>query len=124
MATVPSLRLGDGRQPTGALPRRLLFLAPLMTRSCARSATGITAKDVLRERSLIAAFTDDAFADNAPLFATLSRSHLDQQMLADLAKAYNEGRLLLIGTSDLDAQQGVIWHIGAIAAASDHPRAR
>jgi predicted acylesterase/phospholipase RssA len=43
-------------------------------------------------------------------------------MLAALAKSYQEGRLLLIGTSDLDAQQPVIWNIGAIAF-SGHPRA-
>ena len=43
-------------------------------------------------------------------------------MLAALAKSYDDGRLLLIGTSDLDAQQPVIWNIGAIAK-SGHPRA-
>ena len=107
---------------TGALTAPFAFLGSAYDAKLREVYTGITAKDVLRERSLIAAFTDDAFADNAPLFATLSH-YLDQQMLADLAKAYNEGRLLLIGTSDLDAQQGVIWNIGAIAA-SGHPRAR
>ena len=44
-------------------------------------------------------------ADNAPLFKTISR-YVNEAMLADLAKAYDEGRLLLIGTADLDAQQG------------------
>jgi Patatin-like phospholipase len=107
---------------TGALTAPFAFLGSAYDAKLREVYTGITAKDVLRERSLIAAFTDDAFADNAPLFATLSH-YLDQQMLADLAKAYNEGRLLLVGTSDLDAQQGVIWNIGAIAA-SGHPRAR
>jgi predicted acylesterase/phospholipase RssA len=37
-------------------------------------------------------------------------------------RPYEEGRLLLIGTSDLDAQTPVIWNIGAIAR-SGHPRA-
>ena len=35
---------------------------------------------------------------------------------------YGKGRLLLIGTTNLDAQRGVIWNVGAIAA-SHHPRA-
>ena len=35
---------------------------------------------------------------------------------------YRKGRLLLIGTTDLDAQRPVIWNIGAIAA-SGHPGA-
>ena len=54
--------------------------------------------------------------------STPSPATLDETMLAALAQAYAEGRLLLIGTTDLDAQQPVIWNIGAIAA-SDHPRA-
>ena len=37
-------------------------------------------------------------------------------------REYRKGRLLLIGTTDLDAQRPVIWNIGAIAA-SGHPGA-
>ena len=43
-------------------------------------------------------------------------------MLADIARAYAAGRLLLIATTNLDAQMPVIWNIGAIAG-SGHPRA-
>ena len=43
-------------------------------------------------------------------------------MLAEIARAYDAGRLLLIGTSNLDAQMPVIWNIGAIAR-SGHPKA-
>ena len=59
--------------------------------------------------------------DNSPLFETIS-GYLNEAMLAALAKSYDDGRLLLVGTSDLDAQQPVIWNIGAIAK-SGHPRA-
>ncbi|WP_428672906.1 patatin-like phospholipase family protein [Reyranella sp.] len=107
---------------TGALTAPFAFLGSAYDSKLRAVYTGITAKDVLKERGLIAALIDDALADNAPLFATLSR-YLDQQMLADLATAYNDGRLLLIGTSDFDSQNGVIWNVGAIAA-SGHPRAR
>ena len=37
-------------------------------------------------------------------------------------REYHKGRLLLIGTTDLDAQRPVIWNIGALAA-SGHPKA-
>jgi hypothetical protein len=43
-------------------------------------------------------------------------------MLAAIAEGYRQGRLLLIGTTNLDAQVPVVWNIGAIAA-SGHPRA-
>lgn len=107
---------------TGALTAPFAFLGTAYDAKLREVFTNITAKDVLTSRGLLAALNDDALADNAPLFATLSR-YLDQQMMVDLAKAYNEGRLLFIGTSDLDSQNGVIWNVGAIAA-SGHARAR
>jgi len=106
---------------TGALTSPLAFLGPSYEAKLRAVYTGISAKDVLTERGFIAALTDDALADNKPLFALISR-YLDEAMMADLAKAYREGRLLFIGTSDIDAQQPVIWNIGAIAA-SGHARA-
>ena len=42
--------------------------------------------------------------------------------MAAIAAAYSQGRLLLVGTTDLDAQQPVMWNIGAIAQ-SGNPRA-
>ena len=64
---------------TGALTAPFAFLGSAYDAKLREVYTGITAKDVLRERSLIAAFTDDAFADNAPLFATLSRCRRSAQ---------------------------------------------
>ena len=40
-------------------------------------------------------------------------------MMAAIAAEYEKGRLLLIGTTNLDAEQPVIWNIGAIAASGD-----
>ncbi len=51
-----------------------------------------------------------------------SPSYADQKLLDAIAVEYNKGRLLMIGTTDLDAQRPVIWNIGAIAA-SGHPGA-
>jgi predicted acylesterase/phospholipase RssA len=107
---------------TGALTAPFAYLGPAYDSKLREVYTGITAKDILTKRSWLAALNDDALADNAPLFATLNR-YLDDRMLADIAKAYNEGRLLLIGTSDFDSQNAVVWNIGAIAA-SGHARAR
>ena len=42
--------------------------------------------------------------------------------MAAIAREYQKGRLLLIGTTDLDAERPIIWNIGAIAA-SGHPGA-
>ena len=106
---------------TGALTAPFAFLGSGYDDKLRAVYTEVSAKDILVPRGIIAALTDDALADNAPLFATISR-YLDERMVQDLAGAYRDGRLLFIGTSDFDAQLGVIWNIGAIAA-SGHPRA-
>jgi hypothetical protein len=106
---------------TGALIAPFAFLGASYDDGLRAVFTTITASDVLRQRWLTAAIFDDALADTAPLLGMLTR-YLTEAMLADIAKAHREGRMLLIGTTDLDAQVPVIWNIGAIAD-SGHPLA-
>ena len=106
---------------TGALIAPFAYLGSRYDWLLRAVYTELTPDRVLVRRSITAVLFDDAMADNYPLFNTISR-YLNEAMLADLAKSYDDGRLLLIGTSDLDAQQPVLWNIGAIAK-SGHPRA-
>ena len=106
---------------TGALSAPFAFLGSAWDAKLKSVFTEITLADVLVQRGYTAAIWDDAMADNSPLFRTISR-YLDEAMLAEIAHAYDSGRLLLIATSDLDAQMPVVWNIGAIAR-SGHPKA-
>jgi hypothetical protein len=106
---------------TGALTAPFAYLGSSYDPQLREVYTQLSPDDVLSKRMFTAALLDDAMADNSPLFRTISR-HLNEEMLAALAKGYDEGRLLLIGTTNLDAQQPVIWNIGALAK-SGHPRA-
>ena len=106
---------------TGALTAPFAYLGSSYDPQLRAVYTELTPSRVLLKRSITAALFDDAMTDNAPLFKTISE-YLDEAMLAALAKAYQEGRLLIIATTDLDAQQPVLWNIGAIAS-SGHPRA-
>jgi len=63
----------------------------------------------------------ESVVDTAPLFLLISR-YANADMLTAIAEQYRKGRLLLIGTTDLDVQRPVIWNIGAIAA-SGRPEA-
>ena len=54
-------------------------------------------------------------ATNRPLFRTIQH-YLTPELLQDIAQQYERGRILLIGTTDLDAARPVIWDIGKIAA--------
>ena len=42
--------------------------------------------------------------------------YVDKAMLAEIAREYAEGRLLIVVTTNLDTQRAVIWDMGAIAA--------
>jgi predicted acylesterase/phospholipase RssA len=106
---------------TGALIAPFAYLGSAYDPPLRAVYTGLKPSEVLEQRGITAALFDDAMSDNHPLFVTISR-FVNEAMQADLAKAYASGRLLLIATTDLDAQQPVIWNVGAIAG-SGHPRA-
>lgn len=106
---------------TGALIAPFAFLGPEYDDKLKEVYTTITGKDILEERGYLAAITDDAMADTAPL-RKLVRRIFDQRMLDAIAVEHEKGRILLIGTTDLDARRPVIWNVGKIAA-SRHPQA-
>jgi hypothetical protein len=54
-------------------------------------------------------------ADTAPLYH-LIRKYVTQDMLNQIATEYGKGRLLFIGTVNLDAERPVVWNITKIAA--------
>ena len=109
---------------TGALIAPFAFLGPEEDNALREVYTTIGPQNILKPRGLLAAITDDGLADNAPLFELISR-HVNAEFLARIAREYQEkGRLLLVGTTDLDARRPVIWNMGEIAmAAQDNPKA-
>jgi predicted acylesterase/phospholipase RssA len=118
--TRPEFELVTGIS-TGALTAPFAFLGPAYDAKLKGVYTELEPRQVLIPRFITAALWDDAMADNLPLYQTISR-YLDERMLSDIAAAYNAGRLLLVASTNLDAQQPVIWNIGAIAR-SGHPKA-
>jgi hypothetical protein len=106
---------------TGALTAPFAYLGSAYDPQLRAVYTETPADQILTQRFFTAALFNDAMADNEPLYRTISR-FVDDRMLAAIAAAYDQGRLLLIGTTDLDAQVPVIWNIGAIAK-SGHPKA-
>ena len=94
------------------------YLGPAYDKQLRDVYTTISADDVFSQRGLIGGIFDDAMADTTPLWKLISR-YVDEPMMADIAREYQKGRLLLIGTTDLDAQRPVLWNIGAIAASGN-----
>ena len=59
-------------------------------------------------------------ADN-PLRRDIER-HIDEALLDAIAAEYAGGRLLFVGTTNLDAQRTMMWNLGAIAASRQPDR--
>ena len=55
---------------------------------------------------MIGALFDDALADNLPL-QRLVEANVTQEVLDAIADESRKGRMLLVGTTDLDAQRSV-----------------
>ncbi len=109
----------------GALIAPFAFLGPAYDAQLRDVFVGVAPTDVLIiPRAVVAAFSllfGEAVADTSPLTRLIAR-HANEDMLAAIAAEYAKGRMLLIGTTNLDMQRPVVWNIGAIAA-SGHPQA-
>jgi predicted acylesterase/phospholipase RssA len=116
----PQFKLVTGIS-TGALIAPFAFLGPKYDARLKDFYTNIGPADIVEHRSLWAAVTNDALADNRPLWNRVAKE-VDRALLDEIAAEYQKGRLLLIATSDLDARQAVIWNMTKIASSRD-PRA-
>src|SRR6185503_6467152 len=112
--TRPTFKLVTGVS-TGALIAPFAFLGPEYDKVLEEVYTTLSPEDVARPRSIIAAIQNDGMADNEPLWTLISK-YVDERLLAAIAAEHEKGRILLIGTTDLDARQPVIWNVGNIAA--------
>ena len=107
---------------TGALSAPFAFLGSGYDDYLRQVYTDTTAEDIFAQRTVLAAVTNDAMADSAPLRRMISR-YVDDTVVQKIAEEYNKGRLLFILTTNLDQGRPVIWNLGAIAA-SGHPGSR
>jgi hypothetical protein len=105
---------------TGALTAPFAFLGPAYDERLRKVYTSVSTAEICTSRGLIGAIFSDAMMDTVPLRKLLKKL-VDEQMMHDIARESERGRILLVATTNLDANRGVIWNIGAIAA-SGHPK--
>jgi len=103
---------------TGALIAPFAFLGPRYDYVLERVYTKTSQKDIFKKRGLIGGLFGDAMADTRPLAQTIS-TYVTPQLLEEIAAEYAKGRLLLVGTANLDTMEPVIWNMTAIAARKD-----
>ena len=98
---------------TGALMAPFVFLGPKYDDVIQKLYTETSKKDIFA-LSLFTMLFGGSLGDAGPLRELLSEE-IDDAFVAELAKEAKKGRLLQIGTTNLDAQRPVVWEITQIA---------
>ncbi len=115
--TRPSFKLVTGIS-TGALIAPFAFLGPAYDPKLAETYTNVSDSDIFKKRNFTAVLFSDAMADTAPMGRLVER-YITRELLDAIAVEYARGRLLMVGTTNLDSREPVYWNMGAIAASTD-----
>ena len=102
----------------GALIAPFAFLGPDYDPALRSIFTELDTTDVAELQLFRALFGALAIARTDPLRAQIER-FVDEDFLAEIARAHRSGRRLLVGTTNIDAARPVIWNLGRIAELGD-----
>ena len=116
-ATRPEFKVVTGIS-TGALIAPFAFLGPRYDLALERVYTSLSPGMVFKSRGLLRGVLSDGMADSRPL-ARVIALYADRALLDAIAAEYAKGRVLLVGTVNIDALEPVIWNMTAIAANRD-----
>jgi len=98
----------------GALTAPFAFLGKNYDRQLAGLFVDHGDEDIYNSTVLEGLFGGTSVADSAPL-ARLIATYIDWRMLHRIGEERAKGRVLLVGTTNLDAQRPVYWDMGKIA---------
>jgi hypothetical protein len=105
---------------TGALIAPFAFLGPAYDDKLKQAYTTVDSSRIFIARSLLAVLWSESLNDTAPLREMVA-SFIDQKVLAAIAVENAKGRRLLVASTNLDAEEPVVWDLGAIAS-SNNPK--
>lgn len=112
--TRPIFRVVTGIS-AGALAAPFAFLGSGYDDALHKMATSVGPKDIFRTRNVLLGFVTDGLADSSPL-NRLVEKYVTRELLDAVAREYSKGRVLAIGTTDLDSGRPVTWNMGVIAS--------
>ncbi|MCE2573458.1 patatin-like phospholipase family protein [Motilimonas eburnea] len=99
---------------TGAIISVFAFLGSDYDDMLTGFYTGVTDNDLYEKKFALTALFSTSLVDTKR-YQNIVRNTLNADLVAEVAKEYNKGRLLLVGTTHLDAQRPMIWNMGEIA---------
>ena len=106
---------------TGALIAPFAFLGSAEDETLRAIYTGIDSRDIFRKQIVKGLFGGSSVLDSKPLQSLIAR-YVTPAFLDRVSAEHRRGRRLLVVTTNLDADRGVIWDMGAIAASSGSRR--
>jgi hypothetical protein len=110
----PEFKLVTGVS-TGALIAPFAFLGPEYDGRLRELYTAVSLKDIAVQKSILSVIYGDSMADTTPLWKLIEKS-ITPEMLDAIAAEHEKGRILLVGTANLDARRPMIWNVTKIAA--------
>lgn len=121
--TRPDFELVTGVS-TGALIAPFVFIGPQYDDKLRKLYTNTSTNGIFESSvfKVLEGLTGGlAVTDNAPLVKMIA-DNVTPEVMAAIAVEHKKGKRLFIGTTNMEAQRGVIWDIGAIAS-SGNPKA-
>jgi predicted acylesterase/phospholipase RssA len=103
---------------TGAILAPFAFLGPDYDDEIKEFYTEFDTADLIKPWPLSKIFSKAALYDNLLLRSTIKK-YITQEVMEKIAAEYKKGRILDIGTTNLDTERPVIWSIGRIASSGD-----
>jgi predicted acylesterase/phospholipase RssA len=108
-----------GGVSTGALLATHAFLGtPADDAILEEMYTQITSADIYSNRGIFSLLSADSLKDTAPLRALIAK-YVTAETLKRVAAAYDENRLLAVGTTNIDYGQTWVWNMTLIAKAGE-----
>lgn len=98
----------------GAIIAPFAYLGPARDQQLKEVWTEYQMNEIVVAQILPGLFGGPALADTSPM-AMLLAKYIDAEMLQAVAAEYARGRLLMVLTTNLDAQRPVVWNMGEIA---------
>jgi hypothetical protein len=106
-----------GGVSTGALLATHAFLGtPADDATLEEMYTKITSADIYTDRGIFSLLSADSLKDTAPLRAMIAK-YVTAETLKRVAAAYDENRMLFVGTTNIDYGQTWVWNMTMIAKA-------
>ena len=102
----------------GAIIAPFAYLGERYDKTLKEIWTHYQTNEIITAQILPGLFGGPALADTSPLASLIAR-YIDDKMLADIAAEYSRGRILMVLTTNLDAQRPVVWNMGEIARTGD-----